>query len=483
MAAKDKVIKQLTALYVCRDATGTFGSTTLTAVAAKAASALTVAAITNFAAGDVIRIGSGEEMEIGVITGTPSGSTINLTEPLQFSHASGEVVVEMVAYDVGDVAESGVDFNVSGDSVDIPLSTSRFPLASITGFVEASIGATLPTVQLEGIAHAIGALLTQVAGAGTALSPSQLTVNGTEFGGQSNIGIVALGVTMDGSVLRIELWGCDADYTGINFTLSRGQVVGVPMRFVGARGAISSTTFPGTPNTTLRNSKAKVWNALTEVGYFLDTVTTTTVAVGAVAADAVLINFTSATSFAPDEWVRIGSGNRAQFFQIASKASNAVTMKQKAKYGIDIGATITKVTPTSLGAPSEAGVSVAFGGTVTPLRSSTYATAIGLRQGVAEVTVSFGLIEHSLANFERALGIPAGTAASNRLPLNLIGTGSIEGLYLKGLLAGGETAWVIAAGCSIDASNVATAITNSGAAAALPITAKPSSYVQFLQLP
>lgn len=483
MAAKDKVIKQLTSLFICRDATGTFGSTTLTAANAKGTSALTVAAITNFAAGDTIRIGSGEEMEIGVITGTPSGNTINLTEPLQFAHASGEPVVEMVAYDVGDVAESGVAFSVSGESVDIPVSTSRFPLASITGFVEASIAATLPTVQLEGVAHAVGALLSQISGASSALSPRQLTLNGNEFGGQANIGIVALGVTMDGSIIRLELWGCDADYTGVAFTLSRGQPVGVPMRFVGARGAISSTTFPGTADTTLRNSKAKVWNALSEVGYFLDTVTTTTVAVGAVAADAVLINMTSATSFAVDEWVRIGSGNRAQFFQIASKVSNAVTMKQKAKYGIDLGATITKVTPTSLGAPSAAGVSVGFGGTVTPLRSSTYATAIGLRQGTAQVTLGFGLIEHSLANFERALGIPSGTASGNRLPLNLIGTGTIEGLYAKGLLAGGETAWVIAAGCSIDASNVETSITNSGDAAALQITAKPSSYLQFLQLP
>lgn len=480
MAAKDKVIKQLSALYVVRDATGTFGSTTLSAAASKGGSALTVTAITNFAAGDTIRIGSGEEMEIGVITGTPTGNTINLTEPLQFNHASGEPVVEMVAYDVGDVGDSGVTFTVSGQSVDVPVSTKRLPLVSLTGFVEASVSAVLPTVQLESIAHAVGALLTQVSGAGTPISPKQLTLNGNEFGGQANLGIIALGVTMDGSILRIELWGCDADYTGISFALSRGQAVGVPLRFVGARGAISATTFPGTANTTIRTSKAKAWNALTEVGYFLDTATTTTVN-GNVAAGATLINFTSATSFADNEWFRIGSGDTVQFFQVASKSTNAVTTKTPVKYDIATGATITKVTATSLGAPSAAGVTVAFGGTVTPLQSATFDRAIGLRLGNAQATMSFGLIEHSLANFERALGIPSGTAASNRLPLNLIGTGTIEGLYAKGLLAGGETAWVVAAGNSIDASNVGTQITNSGDAAALQITAKPSSYIQFFQ--
>lgn len=481
MAAKDDVLKQLTSLKVHLDQTSTPGSTTITAAAGKAAVTLTVAAITNFTAGDTIRIGSGDEMEVAVISGAPAGLVITIAEGLQYAHAIAEPVVEMVTYDLGPIGVDGVSFTANGESVEVPVSTSRMPLATLLGFVDLALGATLPTFTPEMYAIAVGALQSYVKGAGTAVSPKSLTLTGAEFGSQSNIGVTAEGVTFGGGIVRIDLWGCTADYTGVSLTLSRGQVVGLPCSWVGARGAVSSTAFPGTSDISIRPAKANVWDALTQVGYFVDTATTTTVAVGAVAVDAVLINFTSATSFANDEWFRIGLGSDAQFFQVASKSTNAVTTKTPVKSAIANGATITKVTATDLGRPSAAGVTLATGGQTTPIRSATSRPSLGLRLGSSSIQLSLGLIAWSLTNFARMFGIPAADIVSNRMTLNNIGTVGIDGLYLTGITKGGLIQTIVVTGSDIDPSGLSLTMNNTGDASPLPINAKPTGYVQLQQ--
>lgn len=482
MPAKNNIIQQLSKLYLVQDQTGTFGSTTLTASTAIGATALTVAGITNFASGDVIRVGSGEDLELATITGAPAGNTINVTQGLVYAHATGEAVVEQVGFDLGDVEEAGVTVNFAGESIDIPVSTKRLAFTTLPGFVDASMEFAMPTFTIDNFAHATGTALARVTGSGTPTQPKQVTSDGSEFGGRTNASLVAVGTKFDGSFLRVEMWGVDFDYTGVSFALSRGQLVAVPMRGVAsAGGAFFSSNIPWTADVSLRPTKGKVFDALTEAGYFLDTATTTTTT-GVTAKDAVLINFTSATSFANDEWFRIGTGDEAQFFQVASKVTNAVTTKTPVYRAIPAGATITKVTATRLAGVGPDGVQVQVGGTVEPLRIAERRLSIGLRMGAANVSAVIPVVDISLENLARVMGIPQSQVAGGRLPVgDQIGTATLEGVYARGLLQDGTIAWVIFAGNAMDVSAVAVTINNSGPAATVPITVKPSSYLQLFQ--
>lgn len=485
MPAKNNIIQQLSKLFVVRDKTGTFGSSTLSAATAIGATTLPTTSLTNFSDGDLIRVGSGEEMELALITGTPSGGNITVTQGLVYAHASGEAVVEQVAYDIGDIEAAGVNVNFAGESQDINVATKRLAFTTLNGYVDASMEFALPTFTLDNFALATGILPTKILGSGTALSPKSITTNGSEFAGASNVSLVAVGTKFDGSYIRVELWGVDFDYTGVNFALSRGQLVSTPVKGIAAAGgAFFSTNYAFAVDSSIKPTKGKVFDALTEAGYFLDTATTTTVASADVAAGAVLINFTSAASFAADEWFRVGSGDTAQFFQVASKVSNAVTVKNAAYALIALGATITKVTPTKFAGVGPDGVSVSLGGSVESLRIAERRLSIGTRAGAATVSATIPTVDVSLANIAFALGIPAAQISGNRLPVgDKIGTSTLDGVYVKGLLQDGTIAWAVFAGNAMDVSAFAVAINNAGPAATIPITVKPSSYLQLFQHP
>jgi hypothetical protein len=187
MPAKNKYVSRLQRLLIARDKTGAALTTTLTAAAAKGASAITVAAITNAADGDTIRIGSGDEMELNKINGAPSGSNIPLLYPLQRAHRIGEDVREMTVFDHGAPNEGGVDLVLAGESQDIQVSDRRLPLAQIRGYVSAGAEWTWPYFTLSTIIAALGALLTRLSGAGTVASPKQFITDGNELGEENNV--------------------------------------------------------------------------------------------------------------------------------------------------------------------------------------------------------------------------------------------------------------------------------------------------------
>src|SRR4051812_20654386 len=134
-SSKDKYLSRLRQLLIARDKTGAALTTTLTAAAAKGATSVTVAAITNGSDGDTVRIGSGNRMELNKINGAPSGSTVTLSYPLQRAHVIGEDVREMTVFDHGAPNEGGVDLVLSGETQDIQVSDKRLPLAQIRGYI------------------------------------------------------------------------------------------------------------------------------------------------------------------------------------------------------------------------------------------------------------------------------------------------------------------------------------------------------------
>lgn len=67
-------------------------STTLTAGAGAGATALTVSSISGISSGDQLILRSDTDIELVKVNGAPAGSTVNVTETLNFAFASGSVL-------------------------------------------------------------------------------------------------------------------------------------------------------------------------------------------------------------------------------------------------------------------------------------------------------------------------------------------------------------------------------------------------------
>lgn len=487
MSAKGSVIKQLSSLYLVRDKVGgSPGSTTLNGAVAAGASTITVTSSTNFSDGDFFRLGEGEEMELCVVNGAPAGNVITLADNTAYAHADGVPVVEQTAYDLGDVTDGGVNAIWSGESTDFFASTQRFVFVTLNGYVSALAEWALPHVNIENFAHAVGALLSRVRGTAVLTDPKEFTTDGSEFGEDVNMSVIAIGTKFDGTIIRAELWGVDMDYTNISLSLSRGTLSPVNMRAVaGAGGAAYSSALPAAtvPDVSITPTNGKVFDALTEVGVMVDGASSGAVASGGTAGTkSITLGVGEGAGFAQGDWVRFGSGSTVEFHQVESVATDTLTMRTNFYRNIAAATAVQEQVPTSLGGIAPAGVTLNIAGTITRLRDATSRLEIGARPGNAQVSMTFGMIEVILANLAYALGIDQAQITGGRLPIHggNLGLTQLDGVYLTGVLVDGTNFRATCWGNNLDIAQVNLLFNNSGDASAVPITLKPTSGLQLL---
>lgn len=484
MAAKDKVLKSLQQVLLVRDATGTFGSTTIGTAAAKGQKTVLLPSTINFTTGDTVRVGSGESLELAVVAAVNAGISLVMADNLMYDHAVGEPVVEQIAYDLGDIADGGVTVNANAQTTDVGVATKRLAFTNLAGYTDLTASFALPTITMQNIAIALGIPFSKISGSGTTSLPYVLVTDGSEISGEQNQSLIAIGVAMDGTVIRVEIWAIDVDYTGLSLALSRGNLATVPVKVMGASGVATTNASAYVANTTIRPTKGKVFSELSEVGLFVDN-TMSTLSAGA-AAGAMSISLVGNPAVSPGDWIRVGTGDTVEYHRVDSGATGvgpyAVPLRTPLYRAQASGAVAGKVIPMPFAAPSSDGVTLAIAGNVDTIRAGNRRMSLGLKPGSAITTLSFAVIDFLLTNFARALGIPAASIVSGRLPLtgDLIATDIVQGAYMKGLLQSGETQWINVWGCAQDVSNFAAQFTNSGTPS-LPIAFKPSSGIQFLQ--
>jgi len=483
MAVQTKQLKQVSFLGITRDKVTSPLNTTLTAAAVAGATTITVAAITNAAVGDTIRVGSGEDVELCQIhTSTaPSGVTITLNEPLKKAHANAEPVFEQTLYDLGDVAEEGVEYSFNGEATRIQVATKRLTYAILTGYVDAAMKLTLPNLGLHGFATALQIPFTRITTNGSVVAVTSIVEDGNNFGNEVNQSIVCISVLEDGTILRAELWGVDFDYTGISINLARGQKTGVALRAVASGGGclVNASTF--VIDTSVRPTKGKVFDAITEVGYFGTPGTPTTSAVAIAAADTNTINLTSVAGMVAGDWVKYGSGENAEYHQIDSIAALVLTNRTRFLRAQPIGTVVVEMAAIPFAGVSVAGATFATGGTVTSKRIATRRQSIGLRRGNVTTKLSFAITSMNLTDFQQSLGLPAGALSAGRLTItDQIGTTPIDGVYAKGTWLDGTTFWVICGGCSMDLASWLVNFTNAGDPPTMPFSFEPSSHFSLL---
>jgi hypothetical protein len=490
MSAKDRVIKQISTVHLLRDQLTSPGNTVLqSAFPSKGDTTIDVAAITNFADGDVIRIGSGETLELAEINGTPAGNTITVLEPLSRDHPTAEPVVEQYAADLGDVSDGGLTLSWAGESQDIFVATQRLVYATLNGFVSATMEFSFPGTSVHNFAWAVGASPADVKGSGTSAAPYAFTSDGTEFGNESNMSLVVVGTTMDGTIVASELWGVDFDYTGISAAFSRGVHTQLPIRATGNGGVIDNLTpaylTNGDAVSTDTPTKGKVFDAVTEFGILTDGAGTGAVASGGAAGtNTVTLGVGEGAGFAADEWVQFGANGSGtvEFHQVESVATDTLTMRTFF-YRSQVATTAVKgMVETAFAGIGTEGVNLTIGGSVEEIRSATSRIAIGTRPGQAQVSIGAGIIEINEVNFAYALGIAQSEITANRLPItgDNIGITSIDGIYMKGLLLDGTNFRVSGWGNSVDMASVQSILNNQGAITEIPILLKPASGLQLL---
>lgn len=241
---KSELWSHLTQVLAIRDQTSSPGNTTLSAAAAAGATSLTVNAITNFAVGEPIRVGRGEEQEYVRIHGStaPTGSTITLeaSTPLRYAHAIGDPVYECVATDVGHIEDGGVTLDLNGTVEDVNSAIQRMLFGQLTGFLDIAFSFGLLGFNVENLAFALGMLESRVLGTGGPTAPRTLTVDFSRALEVNDIALQFLGATKEGKTVRITAMACELD-PSIKFTYARGSKLAIPVKGNSTGGLLYET--------------------------------------------------------------------------------------------------------------------------------------------------------------------------------------------------------------------------------------------------
>ncbi|ODS99809.1 MAG: hypothetical protein ABS52_19560 [Gemmatimonadetes bacterium SCN 70-22] len=486
-SVKGKVYQRNSQLLIHRDkASG--GVTTLNAAVAAGVNSIDLVANpgTAFAIGKTIRVGDGNEMELNRITGiTGAGPfTATLAYNTTHAHAAGDAVVEMVSYDFGDIEAAGFSVTVDGESQDVLVSTKRLPYTILDGYKDLGGSFALPNVSIDNFPLAFGMLGSVVSGAGTVADPKGFATDGNQFAADPNVGITVIGVLMDGTVTYTELWGVDADYTGMSLALVRGQLASIPVKVLAAAGGVTGTGAPGyTVDASLRPTKNKVLTAITEVGIFSASGTlSTTVATAAAAAGQKTVECAAVTGATPGDLVKIGTGDQAEWHEIDSVSAPNLVLRTPLFRTQPVGTPVVEAGRVSFAGVSQEGVKLDVGGSVDKIRTAISATSIGSRPGSAVMTLSFATIDITLSQLAYALGISQASIVANRLPMTgaLVGRSPVDGAYLKGLCADGSTFEIRAWACAQSITQFVLQLTNQGTIPQAPFTLRPTSGLQVL---
>lgn len=485
MAIKDKVLRQLATILLLRDKPAGV-SQPVTGAAAAGQKVVPCAATAGIVASDMVRVGSGELLEEGIVASVQANVSYTLADNLTYAHAAGEVVVQRTAYDLGDITSDGFSLSGNAQTQDVPSAMRRLAYSILNGYIDLGATFALPTVTNENLAIALGMPFTDVKGAGTAAAPWSLITDGNSMSGEQNQSLMALGVTMDGVPLRVELWNAEFDYSGLSFSMTRGALTSVPVKVMSSGMLITTNASAYVTTTTKKPTKGKVYEAPVEVGVFADAtvgpLATTTTALAA--AGATVLALTAATNLVAGDWLRVSTSEGVEFHRIESIAALNVTIKTALLRAQAAGTSVVREVLVPFGSLGTSGAKFEMSGSVEAIRSALTRAPVGMKPGSAVIRSVLPLIEFSLAHFARALGIPQAQIVAGRLSAigSAIASDVVQGVYTRGILQDGTSHWTNYWGCSADVSAFVAQLTNMGVPE-IPFVVKPSSGVHFIQHP
>lgn len=209
-----QIFDALSSVGIMRLKASTPGDTTVQTAFAAGVTSFDVAAIANFASGDLIRVGSGSEQEVAKINGAPAGNTITVTHAMAFAHDAAEDVEEIEETDLGPTTDDGVETDAEGTFEGIFAGTRRQVMAYRGAQYAPVIRFSLLETCLENLAVAHGMTEAQVTGSGTSATPHRLVLDPAKFGLDINAVFYFKGLMHDTLTnVLVRAWGCEVDWT------------------------------------------------------------------------------------------------------------------------------------------------------------------------------------------------------------------------------------------------------------------------------
>ena len=202
------------------------GNTTTDAVLAAGDSVMSVVSETGFATDDILRVSSGNEMEIGFVETVAAGS-ITLKSNIAFAHLSGVVVTSMERVNLGAVSDDGITRESSVERTEIRAATQAGVYATLITNANARIAWNLLNHSMENVLWALGMDETNISGAGTSADPTVADIDPDLFDELQNVAVYFAGSLKDGTTIEIQGWDADFD-PNQSITYLRGQAVTLP---------------------------------------------------------------------------------------------------------------------------------------------------------------------------------------------------------------------------------------------------------------
>lgn len=477
MGAGSNIMDRVHKAFNVRPDAATLNTTVATANVVGATTLVCAAtAVAVNTAGTPVLIGSGETLELAVVSSVTT-TTITFVDKLTKAHAVGEKVRAAIAYDMGAPVAGGIRATFAGTSVDINVATQRLPLTTLNGLVSAEANLSLPYFSAKALILATGAPIASLSGSGIVSAPWNFATDGSEFGSVSDQCFVGVGIKLDGTYFRVEMWGAAADYSGISTSLSRGAASSVPVKFKCTAGLLLADAVQGfTVTNTLLDTKASVFDYLMEAGTLVAGALTTT-STGSVSAGATVIPLTAVTGLAIGSVLEIDTGDNIEHVMVQSIASLNVTLKHPLYRAHASGVTVTSRTMTRFAAIGDAGVTLSVAGSVEQVNAADFRFPVAYRNGTAAITLAVPVLGLTQEVLVQALGMPSTAIGVDRRPLlnDTIGTQSVSGAYFKGALQNGDVVYVFVSGNKIEISNVEAVLNNTGNGDPVTMTFRPST--------
>lgn len=155
MGILDKQFDVVTGFHLFIDSPSGGGSTTITSAAAAGTSTLALTAATNFAIGDDIRVGTGEDAELCRISNLVS-TTATLAKPLLNDHPIGDAVVECSALNLGAPEADGARFGCTVESQDVFSALQKLAYGALTGYGDLTVSWRYMAITTDVLAIALG---------------------------------------------------------------------------------------------------------------------------------------------------------------------------------------------------------------------------------------------------------------------------------------------------------------------------------------
>jgi len=479
-AKKNKLLRRPSSFTLFRDKPAG-AATTLSVAAARGAATFTVSNAAGIAAGTVLRLGEGDEIERIDVTGV-AGNVVTPAKPLLYAHAAADPAVEQIGYDLGDL-DGGVEKTHAAEMAEIDSGNRRLRYDKIPGFQQFGVAVKVHGRTIANLCLALGIPLTRIFGTGVSAAQAQSLA--TDFNDVDSVDhqtIVATYVLMDGTVRTEEFMGVAVDASGLTTRFAIGDAGSVPMKFGCFGRGVAYDGAPGfTASATYRAGKGKLQARVSGVGAWIATGAGATTVNAAAAADANQLTVADASGIAAETWVAVNAGDLVELHWVDSKAANVLTLRTRLLRAQAVAVTVTPIIKSAHIAIAKGGADLAITAQTEAINAGDTYLPIAWRPGSVEASLEVLVQDLSLTTLLRALGKPATDLANNRIVLTEnLGASPLLGAYVDGVARDGSVTLINLWGCAQDLAQLGTTYQKQGESG-IRFKGQPASGFQIIQ--